>query len=64
MTLIRRILPAALQPAGQTTVASRLATCRACPELKTVPIERCGKCGCVIAAKIRSQRASCPLGKW
>ncbi len=45
----------------------RLALCMACPhrEAGAIPqVDRCGKCGCFIAAKVIPPGQSCPVGKW
>jgi hypothetical protein len=26
--------------------------------------KRCGKCGCVLSAKVRSMNSKCPINKW
>jgi hypothetical protein len=39
----------------------RLATCREC-EHKSMGV--CGKCGCLLIAKVRFANAQCPAGKW
>ena len=33
-------------------------------ELKEVQGLKCGECGCPLSTKLRSEKESCPLGKW
>jgi len=48
-------------------LATREATCRACPEWDATALNntgRCRKCGCSTWAKLRMATEVCPLGKW
>jgi len=48
-------------------LATREATCRACPEWDAQALNatgRCRKCGCSTWAKLRMATESCPIGKW
>jgi len=48
-------------------LASRQATCKACPEWDAQALNatgRCRKCGCSTWAKLRMATERCPLGKW
>ena len=48
-------------------LASREATCRACPEWDAQALNatgRCRKCGCSTWAKLRMATERCPIGKW
>jgi len=48
-------------------LATREATCRACPEWDAAALNatgRCRKCGCSTWAKLRMATERCPLGKW
>ena len=48
-------------------LATREATCRACPEWDASALNntgRCRKCGCSTWAKLRMATEACPLGKW
>ena len=48
-------------------LATREATCRACPEWDAAALNatgRCKKCGCSTWAKLRMATEACPLGKW
>lgn len=47
---------------GLTDPKARMAICNECP-FKTDD-GRCGKCGCVLAAKTRVKKSSCPIGRW
>lgn len=40
----------------------RMSICNGC-EFKTA-LGRCGKCGCVLAAKTKCDECSCPISKW
>lgn len=42
---------------------SRLALCKACPELIQLT-STCKKCGCFMIPKVKLAKASCPLEKW
>ena len=42
---------------------TRLAVCKACPELLPLT-SQCKKCGCFMVAKTKLENAKCPLGKW
>ena len=75
---LRKQFEAAAQATGrfarsgfQTTppeaLATREATCRACPEWDAQALNntgRCRKCGCSTWAKLRMTTERCPLGKW
>lgn len=45
---------------------ARMAICQACPYATAGNTRKyiCGKCGCVIAAKVMLPGARCPEGKW
>ena len=48
-------------------LATREATCRACPEWDATALNntgRCAKCGCSTWAKLRMATERCPIGKW
>ena len=48
-------------------LATREATCKACPEWDAQALNktgRCRKCGCSTWAKLRMATERCPLGKW
>jgi hypothetical protein len=48
-------------------LATRVATCRACPEWDAAAFKgtgRCRKCGCSTWAKLRMATERCPMGKW
>ena len=51
-----------LATGGVTDPKDRLAICSTCPFKSDNG--RCGKCGCVLAAKTRVKKATCPIGKW
>jgi len=48
-------------------LATREATCKACPEWDAQALNatgRCRKCGCSTWAKLRMATERCPIGKW
>ena len=48
-------------------LATREATCKACPEWDAAALNntgRCRKCGCSTWAKLRMATERCPIGKW
>ena len=47
--------------ANTEAAQNRLATCNGC-EHKSMGV--CGKCGCLLIAKVRFANAQCPVGKW
>ena len=54
-------------PTPPEILATREATCRACPEWDATAMGgtgRCAKCGCSTWAKLRMATERCPLGKW
>ena len=54
-------------PTPPDILATREATCRACPEWDATAMGgtgRCAKCGCSTWAKLRMATERCPLGKW
>lgn len=44
--------------------AGRQSICNRCEYKSDFPYKRCQLCNCPIATKSRSQKESCPLGKW
>ena len=54
-------------PTPPDILATREATCRACPEWDAAALNntgRCAKCGCSTWAKLPMASERCPLGKW
>lgn len=43
--------------------AKRIKICEECPE-RDPTFSVCKQCGCLIPAKVRFSKSSCPLGKW
>jgi len=41
----------------------RYSICQACPEFIKLTTQ-CKKCGCIMAAKTKLEKATCPIGKW
>ena len=62
-----RFARAGFAPTPPEALATREATCRACPEWDASARNntgRCRKCGCSTWAKLRMATEACPLGKW
>lgn len=51
-----------LATGGVTDPKARMEICNSCPFKSDDG--RCGKCGCVLAAKTRVKKSSCPIGRW
>jgi len=49
--------------ASEELASARYAICKACPELIKLTTQ-CKKCGCIMKAKTKLEKATCPLGKW
>ena len=41
----------------------RFLICQSCPELIKLT-NQCKKCGCLMKAKTKLKKSSCPIGKW
>lgn len=41
----------------------RFDICLKCPELIQLT-KQCKKCGCIMSAKTKLEKATCPIGKW
>ena len=50
-----------LARATDETIADRTRLCRACGDYRH---GFCGRCGCLIAGKVRISSEKCPAGKW
>lgn len=48
-------------PEVEVIAKERAAICGVCEFNKG---RTCGKCGCLLAAKCRSMKSSCPINKW
>jgi hypothetical protein len=46
---------------AEKVARARAAICAKCPEVKGMT---CGKCGCILSAKVRSMKSKCPIDKW
>lgn len=42
---------------------ARFDICKMCPEFISLTTQ-CKKCGCIMKAKTKLEKATCPLGKW
>lgn len=40
----------------------RLEICNACEHMNRLGV--CNKCGCLLKAKVKYEKSSCPIGKW
>ena len=63
----KRFLRAGFATTPPEALATREATCRACPEWDATALNntgRCRKCGCSTWAKLRMATERCPIGKW
>jgi hypothetical protein len=49
--------------ASEELASERYGICQSCPEI-TKLTNQCKKCGCFMAAKVRLEKATCPLAKW
>jgi hypothetical protein len=64
---VKKFAASGFNPTPPEILASREATCRACPEWDAQALNatgRCRKCGCSTWAKLRMAVESCPIGKW
>lgn len=67
ITASARFARSGFAPTPPDTLATREATCRACPEWDAAALNatgRCRKCGCSTWAKLRMATERCPIGKW
>ena len=49
--------------ASEEKAANRFSICSQCPELIKMT-KQCKKCGCIMTAKTKLEKATCPIGKW
>ena len=64
---LKRFAEAGMPSVSTEVLATREATCRACPEWDATALNntgRCRKCGCSTWAKLRMATERCPIGKW
>ena len=64
---LKRFAEAGMPSVSTEALATREATCRACPEWDAAALNntgRCRKCGCSTWAKLRMATEKCPIGKW
>jgi hypothetical protein len=47
----------------KTTYYTRLQICMQCDRFQKL-LHRCKECGCIMPAKAKITKATCPLGKW
>ena len=64
MKIVKGLLESFIQLAtgGVTNPKKRLDICSTC-HFKSDD-DHCEKCGCILAAKTRVRKATCPVGKW
>ena len=64
---VRKFATSNFTPTPPEALATREATCKACPEWDAAALNgtgRCRKCGCSTWAKLRMATERCPIGKW
>lgn len=49
--------------ASDEVSANRFSVCEQCPSLLALT-NQCKECGCFMKAKVKLEKAVCPLGKW
>lgn len=49
-------------PEHKEMAETRMKICVSCPFF--TPKRRCQKCGCFMPAKVRTEKAKCPIGRW
>jgi hypothetical protein len=64
MQMVKGLVKSAtdLATGGITDPTKRMEICNSCPFKGDDG--RCGKCGCVLAAKTRVKKSSCPINRW
>jgi len=45
-------------------IIKRREICAVCEFKKSVGVDICSKCGCIIEGKIRLKSSACPINKW
>lgn len=50
--------------AKSALIAQRREICSQCDRLRSLAVDTCSVCNCVIIAKTRLNEEKCPLGKW
>jgi hypothetical protein len=53
----------ASDPEIEELSAKRMAICELCEHIRRTT-NRCGECGCILAAKTRTKHSQCPIKKW
>lgn len=48
---------------NEQTAERRLDICLSCDKLIKLT-KQCRECGCIMPAKVKLEKATCPLGKW
>lgn len=51
-----------IEMSENTLASERLAICNACEHKNMLGV--CNKCGCLLKAKVKYKKSSCPIGKW
>jgi hypothetical protein len=52
-----------IERASEEEAERRYSICKACPELISLT-NQCKQCGCIMSAKTKLLKATCPLKKW
>ena len=52
-----------VERASEEVAEARMEICLECPELIGLT-KQCKQCGCLMSAKTKLMKATCPIGKW
>ena len=52
-----------IERASEEEAERRFSICKVCPELISLT-NQCKQCGCIMSAKTKLLKATCPLKKW
>ena len=57
------VINPSVERASEEEAESRMNICLECPELIGLT-KQCKQCGCLMSAKTKLLKATCPIGKW
>jgi|SaaInlStandDraft_2_1057019.scaffolds.fasta_scaffold702299_1 hypothetical protein len=57
-------MTAPITPKISEVLIKRREICGTCEFKKSVGVDLCSKCGCIIEGKIRLKGSKCPINKW
>jgi hypothetical protein len=57
------MLDSSVQKAGAEEASRRYDICLSCDKLIKLT-KQCRECGCIMPAKVKLEKATCPLNKW